>query len=188
MKGKVLIFSAPSGSGKTTLVKHLLQTIDNLQFSVSATSRAPRANETNGKDYYFITADEFKQKIKNNEFLEWQEVYEGVYYGSLIAVVDGMLNKGINVIFDVDVVGGLNIKKHYGGQALSIFVKAKSLDVIRQRLINRSTDSEESIKKRLEKTVWELQFEKDFDISLLNDDLDVAKANVVRIATDFINK
>ena len=188
MKGKVLIFSAPSGSGKTTLVKHLLQTIDNLQFSVSATSRAPRMNEVNGKDYFFITADEFRSKINNNEFLEWQEVYEGVYYGSLASVVDNMLSQWINVIFDVDVIGGINIKKHYGSQALSFFVKVKSLDVIRERLFSRSTDSEESIKKRLDKAEWELGFEKDFDVALLNDNLETAKAEVYNIATDFINK
>lgn len=180
--------SAPSGSGKTTLVKHLLQNIDNLEFSVSATSRKPRDYETNGKDYFFVSADEFKHMIESNEFIEWQEVYSGVFYGSLSAVVDNLLDKGTNVIFDVDVVGGLNIKKHYGDRALAIFVKAKSLEVIRQRLLSRSTETEQTLKTRLEKTAWEMQFEKDYDVSVVNDDLDKAKADVLRMATEFLNK
>ncbi|TNF44717.1 MAG: guanylate kinase, partial [Bacteroidetes bacterium] len=122
MKGKLIIFSAPSGAGKTTIVRHLLEKNLNLEFSVSATSRAPRPNETNGKDYYFLTEKEFKLKIENNEFLEWEEVYNGIFYGSLKSEVERIRNLGKNVIFDVDVVGGLNIKKFYGDEALAIFV------------------------------------------------------------------
>jgi guanylate kinase len=163
MKGKLIIFSAPSGAGKTTIVRHLLEKNLNLEFSVSATSRAPRPNETNGKDYYFLTEKEFKQKIENNEFLEWEEVYKGIYYGSLKSEVERIRNLGKNVIFDVDVVGGLNIKKFYGDEALAIFVQPPSVEELRKRLISRSTETEEKIQMRIAKAEHELSFAKQFD-------------------------
>jgi guanylate kinase len=174
MKGKLIIFSAPSGAGKTTIVRHLLDRKLNLEFSVSATSRAPRPNETNGKDYYFLTEKEFKRKIENNEFLEWEEVYKGVYYGSLKSEVERIRNLGKNVIFDVDVVGGLNIKKFYDDEALAIFVQPPSVEELRKRLISRSTETEEKIQMRIAKAEHELSFAKQFDKLVTNNDLEQA--------------
>ncbi|HPF51197.1 MAG TPA: guanylate kinase, partial [Draconibacterium sp.] len=143
MKGKLIIFSAPSGAGKTTIVKYLLQKGLDLEFSISATSREPRANEINGKDYYFLSTEEFVQKVQNDEFLEWEEVYKGIRYGTLKSEVERIRNNGKNVIFDVDVVGGLNIKKYYGDEALAIFVQPPSVEELRKRLTSRSTETEE---------------------------------------------
>jgi guanylate kinase len=173
-KGKLIIFSAPSGSGKTTIVRHLLQKGFPLEFSVSATSRKPRVNETDGKDYYFLTADEFRNKIDKQEFLEWEEVYPDQYYGSLKSEVERIRNKGKHVIFDVDVVGGCNIKKYYGDEALSIFIQPPSIDVLKQRLTNRSTDAPEVIQTRVEKAAYELTFAPEFDVVIVNDQLDIA--------------
>ncbi|MDP3462227.1 MAG: guanylate kinase [Bacteroidales bacterium] len=184
--GKVIILSAPSGSGKTTLVRHLLESRTDLGFSVSATSRKQREGEQNGIDYHFLSPEEFRTLIENKAFLEWEEVYPGIFYGSLISKVDKMLSQGQHVVFDVDVVGGLNIKQHYGKQALSIFVKAPSIDIMAQRLHKRGTESDESLKSRLEKAAWELTFADKFDVVILNDTLEVAKAELNTIVNTFI--
>jgi guanylate kinase len=186
MKGKLIIFSAPSGAGKTTIVRHLLDRKLNLEFSVSATSRAPRPNETNGKDYYFLTEKEFKRKIENNEFLEWEEVYNGVYYGSLKSEVERIRNLGKNVIFDVDVVGGLNIKKFYGDEALAIFVQPPSVEELRKRLISRSTETEEKIQMRIAKAEHELSFAKQFDKLVTNNDLEQACREAEELIREFL--
>lgn len=188
MKGKLIIFSAPSGAGKTTIVRHLLEKNLNLEFSVSATSRAPRPNETNGKDYYFLTEKEFKEKIENDEFLEWQEVYSGIYYGSLKSEVERIRNLGKNVIFDVDVVGGLNIKKFYGNEALAIFVQPPSVEELRKRLISRSTETEEKIQMRIAKAEHELSFASRFDKLVTNNDLEQACREAEEIIRGFIGK
>lgn len=174
MKGKLIIFSAPSGAGKTTIVRHLLKQDLNLEFSVSATSRAPRYNETHGKDYYFLTEKEFKLKVEKNEFLEWEEVYKGTCYGTLKSEVERICNQGKNVIFDVDVVGGLNIKKFYGKRALSVFVQPPSVEELRRRLQNRSTETEEKIQLRIAKADHELGFANEFDMVITNNDLMLA--------------
>lgn len=188
-KGKLLIFSAPSGSGKTTLVNHLMREIPNIAFSVSATTRAPRGTEQNGVEYYFMSLEEFKQRVENDEFLEWEEVYPGRCYGTLKAVVAKMQEEGNHVAFDVDVVGGTNIKKFYGHEALSVFIQAPSIEVLRERLVNRQTDSMEEIEKRLAKAQWEMDFAQGkFDITIINDDLETAKADILEAVTSFIEK
>lgn len=188
-KGKLLIFSAPSGSGKTTLVNHLMREIPNIAFSVSATTRAPRGTEQNGVEYYFMSLEEFKQRVENDEFLEWEEVYPGRCYGTLKAVVAKMQEEGNHVAFDVDVVGGTNIKKFYGDEALSVFIQAPSIEVLRERLVNRQTDSMEEIEKRLAKAQWEMDFAQGkFDITIINDDLETAKADILEAVTSFIEK
>lgn len=184
-KGKLIIFSAPSGSGKTTIVKHLLSQDLNLEFSISATSRAPRHTEEDGKDYYFLSNDDFKNRIEKDAFLEWEEVYAGTYYGTLLSEVERIRNKGQHVLFDVDVVGGVNIKKYYGDEALSIFVKPPSVEELRNRLVGRSTDSEEVIQKRIDKAEYELGFESKFDYVLINDQLDVAFADAEKVVKKF---
>lgn len=186
-KGKLLIFSAPSGSGKTTLVNYLLSEIPEMAFSVSATSRAPRGNEINGKEYYFITLEEFKKRVENGEFLEWQEVYPGRCYGTLLSVVEKMREEGKHVVFDVDVVGGTNIKKYYGDEALSIFIQAPSIEALRERLVGRQTDSMEEIERRLAKADWEMNFAKDkFDTIIINDELETAKSEILAVVKDFL--
>lgn len=188
-KGKLLIFSAPSGSGKTTLVNHLMSEIPNLAFSVSATTRAPRGEEQNGVEYYFMSLEEFKQRVENDEFLEWQEVYPGRCYGTLKAVVEQMQEKGCHVAFDVDVVGGTNIKKFYGNEALSVFIQAPSIEVLRERLVNRQTDSMEEIEKRLAKAQWEMDFAQGkFDVTIINDDLETAKADILEAVLEFLGQ
>lgn len=188
MKGKLIIFSAPSGAGKTTIVRHLLEKNLNLEFSISATSRAPRHNEIHGKDYYFLSEEEFKKKIKNNEFLEWEEVYKGVYYGSLKSEVERIRNLGKNVIFDVDVVGGLNIKKFYGDVALAVFVQPPSVEELRNRLKNRSTETEEKIQMRIAKAEHELSFAKKFDKLINNNDLMQACREAEELIREFLKK
>lgn len=188
-KGKLLVFSAPSGSGKTTLVNHLLSEIPNIAFSVSATTRQPRGAEQNGVEYYFMSLEEFKQRVENDEFLEWQEVYPGRCYGTLKAVVEKMQEEGKHVAFDVDVVGGTNIKKFYGDEALSVFIQAPSIEVLRERLVGRQTDSMEEIEKRLSKAQWEMDFAQGkFDVTIINDDLETAKADILEAVTNFIEK
>ena len=188
-KGKLLIFSAPSGSGKTTLVNHLMSEIPNLAFSVSATTRAPRGEEQNGVEYYFMSLEEFKQRVENDEFLEWQEVYPGRCYGTLKAVVEKMQEEGMHVAFDVDVVGGTNIKKFYGDEALSIFIHAPSIEALRERLMNRQTDSMEEIEKRLAKAQWEMDFAQGkFDCTIINDDLETAKADILKAVNNFLEQ
>ncbi len=187
-KGKLLIFSAPSGSGKTTLVKYLLEQVPNLAFSVSATSRKPRTGELEGRDYYFLSPDEFKRKITENAFLEYEEVYTDVFYGTLFEQVEAKRNAGKHVIFDVDVVGGLNIKKHFGMEALAVFIKAPSIEILTERLINRGTDNDESIKKRIEKAAWEMDFADRFDVVLVNEELEKARQELIAIITEFLSR
>ncbi len=188
MKGKLIIFSAPSGAGKTTIVKYLLQKELNLEFSISATSREPRPNEIHAKDYYFLTNIEFQQKVKNNEFLEWEEVYNGICYGTLKSEVERICSNGKNVIFDVDVFGGLNIKKFYGDNALAIFVQPPSVEELRNRLISRSTETEEKIKMRIAKAKHELSFADQFDVIITNNDLMKACSTSEEIIREFLEK
>jgi guanylate kinase len=188
MTGKLIIFSAPSGAGKTTIVRHLLEKNLNLEFSVSATSREPRQTETDGKDYYFLSKEEFKRKIEKDEFLEWQEVYSGIYYGSLKSEVERIRKLGKNVIFDVDVVGGLNIKKFYGNEALAIFVQPPSVEELRKRLISRSTETEEKIQMRIAKAEHELSFASQFDKLVTNNDLEQACREAENLIREFTGK
>ena len=185
-KGKLVILSAPSGSGKSTIVKHLLEEDLELEFSISATSRAPRGTEKNGVEYYFFTAEEFKAKIANEEFIEWEEVYAGTYYGTLKSEVERITSKGSNVIFDVDVVGGVNIKKMYGGEAISIFIMPPSVDELKSRLELRGTDDAEAIKKRLAKAELELTYSSQFDEVVINDLLEVAEIETTEILRGFL--
>lgn len=186
MKGKLIIFSAPSGAGKTTIVKHLLSQNLNLEFSISVTSREPRINEVHAKDYYFLTNEEFQKKVKNNEFLEWEEVYKGICYGTLKSEVERICNNGKNVIFDVDVFGGLNIKKFYGDDALAIFVQPPSVEELRNRLISRSTETEEKIQMRIAKAEHELSFASEFDVIVTNNDLIKACTEAEEIIRKFL--
>jgi guanylate kinase len=188
MPGKLFIFSAPSGSGKTTIVQHLLKQNFKLEFSISVTSRAKRANEIDGKDYHFLSAEEFKAKIDNDEFLEWEEVYEGCFYGTLKSEVEKIREEGNNVIFDVDVVGGTNIKKFYKEEALAIFIQPPSIKELENRLRNRKTDSEEVIAKRIEKFKFELAFSDQFDKVIVNDKLEDAFAEAEATLINFLNQ
>ncbi len=185
---KVVIFCAPSGSGKTTIVKHLLATDNRLAFSVSACTRQQRPNEVHGKDYYFLSQEEFKSKISNHEFLEYEEVYGGNFYGTLKTEIDRIWSEGKAVIFDVDVEGGLNIKKHFGDKALAVFVKPPSVEVLEQRLRYRSTETEETLKMRVGKAVKELGYEHKFEVVLLNESLDKALVEAERLVDDFLSK
>ncbi|MGC8864546.1 MAG: guanylate kinase [Bacteroidales bacterium] len=188
MNGKVIIFSAPSGAGKTTLVKEVMRQIPGLGFSVSATSRKPRPGEVDGKDYYFITAEEFKSKVERGEFVEWQEVYPGTFYGTLHSEVRRLWDEGKHVIFDVDVVGGTNLKHIFGPKALAIFIQPPSLEVLRQRLIQRGTDTAEAIEKRLAKASYELGFAKEFDRVIINDRLDIAISEALLAVQSFLQE
>ncbi|MBP9185603.1 MAG: guanylate kinase [Bacteroidia bacterium] len=181
---KVIIFCAPSGSGKTTIVKHLLSIDERLAFSVSACTRSKRANEIDGKDYYFLSHQEFKSRIDNNEFLEHEEVYGGNFYGTLKSEVDRIWGLGKAVIFDVDVEGGLNIKKHFGEDALAVFVKPPSINALEERLRFRSTETEETLRIRIDKAVEELQYENKFEYVLINEKLSEA----LIVAEELINK
>ena len=186
-KGKLLIFSAPSGSGKTTLLNHVMANIPEMAFSVSATTRPPRGEEVNGQEYYFLSMDEFKRRVDNGEFLEWEEVYPGRCYGTLISVVEQMQNDGKHVAFDVDVCGGVNIKEFYGANALSVFIQAPSIEVLRKRLIGRGTDSKEEIENRLAKAAWETEFAQGkFDRTIINDDLETAKREILTVVKEFL--
>jgi guanylate kinase len=184
--GKLIIFSAPSGSGKTTIVKHLLANNDNLGFSISACTRDKRGrNEENGKDYYFMTPEEFKTRIDNDEFVEWEEVYPGAYYGTLKSEIERLWASGKHVIFDVDVRGGVKLKEYYKERALSIFVKVPSVQELEKRLRERGTDSEDSISKRVFKMNFEMSFQDKFDIILLNDDLTEAFRKAQKLFEEF---
>lgn len=185
---KLIIFSAPSGSGKSTIINYLLTLDLNLAFSISATSRPPRGTERDGVEYFFLTPDEFRQHIVQGDFLEYEEVYKDRFYGTLKSQVDKQLAEGQNVVCDVDVVGGCNIKRFYGERALSIFIQPPSLDVLRQRLIDRATDSLEVIESRLAKASYELSFAPKFDVVIVNDDLEKAKAEALQVVTDFLQK
>jgi guanylate kinase len=185
--GKLIIFSAPSGSGKTTIVKHLLAKNNYLGFSISACTRDKRGrNETYGKDYYFLTPEEFKQKIDQNEFVEWEQVYPGQFYGTLKSEINRIWSEGKSAVFDVDVKGGLSLKKFYGDKALAIFVKCPSMEVLEQRLRERKTDTEESISARLFKVKFEMSFENQFDITLVNNDLEEALKDAQQLVDDFL--
>ncbi len=189
LNGKLIIFSAPSGSGKTTIVRHLLKTFpDLLEFSISATSRPRRGVEENGKDYHYLTVDEFKEKIDNKEFLEWEEVYSGVHYGTLRSEVDRIWAKGKHVIFDIDVEGGLNLKNQFGDQALAIFVMPPSIKILEERLNTRSTDSPESIARRVEKAEKELRTADLFDTFILNEILEEAFIKAEKVVSEFVAK
>ncbi len=185
-KGKLIIFSAPSGSGKTTLVHYVMARIPHLAFSVSATSRPPRPGEKDGVDYYFLTVEEFKQKIRENAFVEWEEVYENQFYGTLRSEVEKIRDRGDSVVFDVDVKGGISIKKLYGSLALSIFVKPPSLQVLEERLRHRSTEDEKSIRKRLKRAAFELTFEGHFDKVVVNDELEKAQKAALEMVREFV--
>lgn len=186
--GKLIIFSAPSGSGKSTIINYLLTQNLNLGFSISATSRPPRGTEQNGVEYFFLSPEEFKQRIANDEFLEYEEVYENRFYGTLKAQVEKQLAAGQNVVFDVDVVGGCNIKKFYGDRALSVFIQPPSVEELRKRLNGRGTDTPEVIESRIAKAEFELGFSDKFDVVIVNDDLEKAKAEALKVISDFINK
>ena len=184
--GKCVIFSAPSGAGKTTIVHHLLNADIGLAFSVSACSRDPRPNETDGKDYYFLGLEGFRKLIQEDAFIEWEEVYADNYYGTLRSEIERIWSEGKTVIFDVDVIGGLNIKRIFGDQALAIFVQPPSYDELEKRLRHRSTESEEKINMRMAKARKELSSASEFDVILINDNLEVACAEAKRIVTEFI--
>lgn len=188
MKGKLIIFSAPSGAGKSTIVKHLIDHsgID-FGFSISATSRLPRGCEQNGVEYFFLTTEEFEQRISEGAFLEYEEVYPGCFYGTLKSEVERVLNSGKHMLFDVDVKGGLAIKKRYGKEALAIFVQPPSVEELHRRLLGRNTDSEEMIAKRISKAESEMQFASQFDCILINENLENAKKETEKVVCDFLN-
>ena len=190
MKGKMLIVSAPSGSGKSTIVQWLMQEHPELKlyFSISCTSRAPRGTEQNGVEYFFISPEEFRDRIAKNEFLEYEEVYHDRFYGTLKSQVEKQLLAGQNVVFDVDVKGGVNIKKHYGHEALSLFIQPPSVAELRKRLEGRGTDSAEAIEERLAKAEYEMTFAPQFDHVIVNDDLQTAKQETLSIVTDFLSQ
>lgn len=184
---KLIIFSAPSGSGKSTIINYLLKQNLNLAFSISATSRPPRGTEQHGVEYFFLSPEEFRQRIANDEFLEYEEVYEDRFYGTLKAQVERQLEAGQNVVFDVDVVGGCNIKQFYGERALSIFIQPPSIEALRQRLEGRGTDTLEVIEDRLAKASYELTFAPKFDKVIVNDDLEKAQAETLEVLKEFLN-
>jgi guanylate kinase len=189
MAGKALIFSAPSGSGKTTLVRYLLDHNKTLGFSISASTRDRRGRtEEHGKDYYFLTPEEFKKRIDQQEFIEWEEVYAGNFYGTLKSEIERIWQEGKDVIFDVDVKGGINLKKYFGDKALAIFVKVPSMEVLEQRLRNRSTESDDSLSQRLFKAKFEMAFQDKFDAVLINEDLKKSCMEAQRMYDEFRNR
>lgn len=189
-KGKLIIFSAPSGSGKSTIVNYLMKEYPELDlaFSISCTSRAPRGTERNGIEYFFLSPDEFRQKISQGEFLEYEEVYQDKFYGTLKSQVESQVEQGQNVVFDVDVKGGCTIKKYYGDRALSIFIQPPSVEELRCRLECRATDAPEVIEQRLKKAEYELAFANKFDKIIVNDNLDMAKAEAYQIVSNFLKE
>nr|WP_320059670.1 guanylate kinase [uncultured Bacteroides sp.] len=188
MNGKLIIFSAPSGSGKSTIINYLLAQNLNLFFSISATSRPPRGNEKDGVEYFFLSPEEFRRRIDNNEFLEHEEVYKDRYYGTLKAQVERQLEAGQNVVFDVDVVGGCNIKTFYGDRALSLFIQPPSVEELRHRLVGRATDSAEVIESRIAKAEFELTYATKFDRIIINDDLETAQKEALEVIKAFLEK
>ena len=189
MNNKVIIFSAPSGAGKSTIVNHILGLHPEIEFSISATSRAPRGEEKHGVEYYFFTADEFRQMIAEDKFVEHEEVYPGSFYGTLKSEVERIWAKGHVIIFDIDVQGGVNLKRIFGDQALSVFIQAPSVEVLRQRLIGRGTDTQEAIERRVAKAQSEMEFAAGkFDHVLVNDDLATAKAEAEVVIGGFLEK
>lgn len=185
---KLIIFSAPSGSGKSTIINYLLEQDLHLAFSISATSRPPRGQEQHGVEYFFLTPEEFRQRIADNEFLEYEEVYQDRFYGTLKSQVENQLNAGQNVIFDVDVVGGCNIKQFYGDRALSVFIQPPSIEELRHRLEGRGTDAPDVIESRIAKAAYELSFASKFDVVIINDDLETAKAEALQVIREFLQR
>lgn len=188
MAGKLIIFSAPSGSGKSTIINYLLKQGLHLRFSISATSRPPRGAEIHGVEYYFLTPNEFRNRIASGDFLEYEEVYTDKFYGTLKEEVERILNEGDNVIFDVDVVGSCNIKKQYGKRALSLFIQPPSVEELRKRLEGRGTDAQEIIESRIAKAEYELSFAPQFDVVVINDQLEKAQEDVLSVIKDFLAK
>ena len=188
MTGDRITSPAPSGSGKSTIITYLVSHNLNLAFAISATSRPPRGTEQNGVEYFFLTPEEFKQRIADNEFLEYEEVYKDRFYGTLKSQVEKQLADGQNVVFDVDVVGGCNIKQYYGERALSVFIQPPSVEELRKRLNGRGTDSPEVIESRIAKAEFELGYAPRFDVVIVNDDLDKAKAEALKVITEFLNR
>lgn len=182
----ILIFSAPSGAGKSTLVNYLLGQRNDLEFSVSCTTRAPRGTEQNGKEYYFISNEEFLTRVKNDEFVEYENVYAGTYYGTLKSEIERIESQGHHVVFDVDVKGGINLKKYFGDRAMSVFVAPPSVEELRKRLIGRATDSPEKIEERVTKAATELKDQPKFDVTIVNDDLNKAKTELLQKVEDFL--
>ncbi len=188
MAGKVVIVSAPSGAGKTTIVRHLMSISElKLEFSVSACTRPMRNGEVDGKDYHFMTVDRFKSLIDDDAFVEWEEVYKNSYYGTLKSEVARIHKKNYNVLFDVDVMGGVNLKEKYAGDALAVFIMPPSIDALKERLIKRGTDSEEKIAGRINKASLELKFARKFDVVVVNDDLDTALCETEKLVAEFLN-
>ncbi|MDM8306068.1 MULTISPECIES: guanylate kinase [Bacteroidaceae] len=187
MNGKLIIFSAPSGSGKSTIINYLLKQGLNLQFSISATSRPPRGTEQDGVEYFFLSPEEFKKRIANDEFVEYEEVYPDRFYGTLKSQVEKQLAEGQNIIFDVDVVGGCNIKRFYGDRALSVFIQPPSIEELRKRLEGRGTDSPETINSRIAKAEFELSYAPKFDLIVVNDELEKAEAQALEAIRKFLN-
>ena len=187
MQGKCIILCAPSGAGKTSITKYLLQKNLGLEFSISACTRAKRPNEADGIDYYFLTVEEFRRRVAASEFIEWEEVYADNFYGTLKSEIERIWNSGKHVIFDVDVKGGLNLSKHFGKNALAIFIKPPSINELEKRLRNRGTESEETIQRRINKATEEMSFEKKFDVSVENNQLEVAQKEVCDIVKSFLN-
>jgi guanylate kinase len=186
MKGKLVIISAPSGAGKTTIVKHLLESGLNLSFSVSATTRPLRGDEKDGVDYYFLSVPEFQKKIDNNEFVEWEEVYKDMFYGTLKSELEKIWAKGMSVLFDVDATGGINLKKKFGTDSIAIFIMPPSVKELENRLIKRATDTPEKIKTRIEKAQEEMKLADQFDTVVVNHQLDQAKKTTLQIVTSFL--
>lgn len=184
--GKLVIFSAPSGSGKTTIVKELLKRFPRFEFSISATSRAPRGNEQHGVDYYFLSHDEFRERVERNEFVEWEEVYAGTCYGTLRSEIDRIWAKGNIILFDVDVMGGIKLKRKFGDEACSIFIMPPSVEELERRLRGRGTDSEEVIQKRIAKAEFELSKSVEFDHTVVNDQLDIAVNETAELVDNFL--
>jgi guanylate kinase len=186
--GKMFIFTAPSGAGKTTIVKHLLAKFDEIAFSVSATTRAKRDHEIEGKDYYFMSVDAFKEKVSKGQFIEWEEVYFDQYYGTLLSEVDRIWGMGKHLVFDIDVKGAENIKRLYGSRCMSVFVRPPSVNTLIERLVNRNTETAESLEKRISKVKNEMSYENSFDIVLVNDLLDISLKEAEHIVHTFIHR
>ena len=185
-QGKLIVFSAPSGSGKSTLIAALMERIENLHFSISATSRAPRGTEVNGKEYFFLTPEEFRRKIQGGEFIEYEEVYHDKFYGTLKSQVEKQMQQGENVVLDIDVKGAVNVKRIYGNRALLVFIQPPSIETLKDRLVKRGTDAPEVIEDRIRKATFELTFAPHFDVVITNDDLEKAQQDTFNVVSNFL--